>query len=94
MMNFDELDIKVLKENFDEETINEINSDNVTKIFRYLDENGVYYANDLFLMALNLFLLPYEEFVERFEKLKNKLGPDYIDRLGEDCSLIEIMYEN
>lgn len=32
-MKFDDLDIKVLKENFDDETINEIDIENVSNIF-------------------------------------------------------------
>lgn len=91
-MKLDELDIKILHENFDEEMISQIDSNNVSKIFVYLEDNGVYYAKDLFLSSLDLFLLDYEEFVKRFEKLKNKLGSNFVDRLGEDSSLIEYMY--
>ena len=37
---------------------------------------------------------PVEEFINRFEKLKTRLGTDFVDKLGEDSSLIEIMYDN
>lgn len=93
-MNFDEMDIKLLIENFDDDMIKEINMNNVVKIFKYLDNNGIYYAKDLFLVSLDLFLLPCDEFINRFECLKSKLGKNYIDKLGEDVSLIEIMYED
>lgn len=93
-MNVDENDIKVLKENFNEETIKEMNIDNVASINKYLLDNGVYYAKDLFLLYLDLFLLPKEEFTKRFEKLKVSLGKDFADKLGENLSLIEIMYED
>ena len=91
-MNLDEIDEKVLHENFDEETIAQIDANNISKIFSYLNENGVYYAKDLLLNSLDLFILPYEDFVNRFEKLKNALGVDFADKLGEDSSLIEYMY--
>lgn len=91
-MILDEIDMQVLRENFDEETINEIDYNNVSKILNYLDNNRVYYAKDLFLSSLDLFLLPYDEFVIRFDKLKNILGEDYVDILGEDSSQIELMY--
>lgn len=93
-MNLDEFDVKVLKENFDDETINQIGTQNVYKIFKYLKDNNVYYAKDLFISSLDLFLLPLDEFVEKFEKLKQRLGEEYVDKLGEDTSLIEIMYED
>ena len=58
-----------------------------------IEKNGIYYAKDLFLLSLDLFLLPYSEFVNKFEKLKQKLGNNYINKLSEDISLIEIMYD-
>ena len=57
------------------------------------EENGIYYAKDIFISQVDLFLLDYEIFVEKFEKLKERLGNNYIDLLGEDCFLIDIMYE-
>ena len=93
MIMFDEIDNRILKENFTEELIKRANYDNVSKIFKYLDENGVYYANDLFLNSLDLFLYPAEIFIKKFEHLKMVLGTQFVDKLGEDAALIEIMYE-
>ena len=93
-MNFDEFDIKILKENFDEEIISQLDIENTANILNYLNNNGVYYAKDLLLNLLDLFLLPSDEFIIKFEKLKTKLGPNYVDALGEDASLIESMYED
>lgn len=92
-MNTNELDIKILKENFDEELIEQIDVKNVNKILEYLEINGIYYAKDLLLNSLDLFLYPSDEFIKKFEYLKNKLGNNFADKLGEDSSLIEIMYE-
>lgn len=41
-MILDEIDMQVLRENFDEETINEIEYYNVNRILDYLNQNGVY----------------------------------------------------
>ena len=68
-MQLDSLDIKVLKENFSDEEIAKIDDLNISKIFRYLQENNVYYAKDLLLSSLDLFLLPVEDFINKFEKL-------------------------
>ena len=92
-MIIDDIDIKILKENFDEELINQIDSDNVDKIFNYLNNNGVYYAKDLFLSSLDLFLSPCDVFIKKFDHLKEVLGNEFVDKLGNDSSLIEIMYE-
>ncbi len=92
-MILDDIDIKILKENFDEELISQIDSDNIAKIFNYLNNNGVYYAKDLLLNSLDLFLNPSDVFIKKFEHLKEVLGNEFVDKLGEDSSLIEIMYE-
>ncbi len=67
-MQLDSLDIKVLRENFSDEEIAKMDALNISKIFRYLQENNVYYAKDLLLSSLDLFLLPVEEFINKFEK--------------------------
>lgn len=58
-MILDELDKKILKENFSREIIKQITYINISKIFAYLNKNGVYYCKDLFLSSLELFLLSY-----------------------------------
>ena len=93
-MQLDNIDIKVLKENFDEEILSQLDEQNISKIYNYLIDLGVYYAKDIFISQADLFLLNYDLFVEKFEKLKNKLGNNFIAMLGEDCSLIDSMYED
>ena len=92
MITFDELDIKILRENFEDELIKQINLNNVAKIFMYLNDNDIFYAKDLFLSSMDLFLLPCDEFKRRFDNLKTKLGVNYVEELGEDTSKIELMY--
>ncbi len=92
-LGLDYLHIKMLRENFVDDTINEIDVENVLHIFKYLNDNDVYYYIDLFITSLDLFLLPCNYFIGKFEKLKEKLGEEYVDLLGNDISLIEIMYE-
>ena len=87
-----ENDIKTLKENFDEDMIKELDMENVKIIIDYLLRNKVYYAKDLLLNSLDLFLLDSNIFIKKFENLKIKLGSNYVDKLGEDMSLIELMY--
>lgn len=92
-MILNDIDVKILKENYDEELISQIDSENVAKIFNYLKSNGIYYAKDLLLNSLDLFLNSSDIFIKKFEHLKDVLGSEFVDKLGEDSSLIEIMYE-
>ena len=92
-MIFDDIDIKILKENFDEDLIKQIDSKNINNIFEYLRDSNIYYYKDLFLNSLDLFLLPCDSFINKFERLKKELGSDYVNKLAEDASLIETMYK-
>ena len=60
-MNIDELDIKVLKENFGDDMIKNIDVNNVSKIYKYLEENNVYYAKDKLGCDASLIELMYED---------------------------------
>ena len=91
-MQLDEIDIKILRENFDDDIIKQLDYKNVGKIYNYLITNGIYYAKDIFISQVDLFLLDYDTFVHKFEKLKEKIGDKYIELLAEDTSLIDIMY--
>ena len=48
MINFDELDLKILRENYNNDLIDKIDYNNISNIFGYLINNGIYYAKDLF----------------------------------------------
>ena len=93
-MSFDEIDLKILLENFDEETISRLDYTNLQSIMVYLNKNGIYYAKDLLISSLGLFLLPADTFIKQFEKLKAKLGNNYVEKLACDEGLIETMYED
>ena len=94
MVYLDEIDIKILRENFDEEMIQQMDEENIDRILDYLEKNDIDYAKDLLISSLDLFLLPAENFIKQFEKLKKELGDDFAEKLGEDSSLIEIMYQD
>ena len=51
--------LKILLENFDEETIANIDYNNLKNIMLYLHKNGIYYLKDLLISSCDLFLLPY-----------------------------------
>ena len=65
-----------------------MNEGNVSRIVKYLERNGVFYVTDLLVAYYNVFLIPYEEFVNRFESVKEELGEDYLDKIEKDTSLI------
>ena len=73
----------------DSEIIKVIDVDNLFKIYKYLIDNGIYFARDLIVDYLDIFVLDYDCFVTRFEELKKKLGSNYIEVLENDISNLE-----
>lgn len=88
----DEIDIEDIHEMYDEYLISQLNEENVKKIYSYLIEQGIYYAKDIFIERLELFTIDSEEFIEKFEKIKQKIGNDYVDEIIEDSDLLDELY--
>ena len=86
---FNEDEIKNIINSFDSELVKKINVDNLSKIYKYLLNNGIYFAKDLVVDYLDMFINDYEDFRVRFEKLKNSLGSNYIEVLENDSTLWE-----
>ncbi len=88
MKLFDKEDIEQLNETYDEGFLNNIDFNNFTKIYQYLISNGIYFAKDLVLEYLNIFVIDYNEFKNIFEKMKNELGKNYIVKLEDDITIL------
>lgn len=87
LLNYlDEEEINQIQDTFNESLLTQIEEKNTRKIIHYLLENKVYYWKDIVIYYLEVFLLDYEEFIKKFETLKNKYG---ILEIGENLSLIE-----
>ena len=88
----DEIDLKNIEEMYDEYTVNQIDKDNVMEIYNYLIDQGIYYASDIFVERLELFIQNSEDFIRKFEELKIEIGMEYIEKIGEDTGLLDKMY--
>ena len=86
---FNEDEIKNITDTFDSELVKKINVDNLSKIYKYLLNNGIYFAKDLVVDYLDMFINDYEDFKTKFEELKNSLGSNYIEALENDSTLWE-----
>ena len=89
MKYFDRNDIINLKETFNSDVLNKIDANNLIRCYEYLIKERVYFAKDIILEYLDLFLIEYDEFKIKFKKLKDELGVNYIEKLEEDISIIE-----
>jgi len=91
MLKLNNNDVKILKENFDEDSIKKLDAENVNKIYNYLENEGIDFAKDIFLYYMNLFLYSFEKFTELFEKFKKNCSGNYIELLANDLTLLSEM---
>lgn len=66
-----------------------IDKDNYKKILDFLYLEVPEYTEDIVTNYLDLFLINYEEFKDKYNKLKDKYG---INFLKEDISILEQIY--
>ena len=88
----DETDIEDIKEMYDDYMIEQVDIENVNTIYDYLIKQGISYVKDIFISNMELFLLNSNEFIEKFERIKEEIGEDYANEIEEDFSLLEKMY--
>ena len=89
MNTLSEDEIRNIVDTFDSELVKKINVDNLSKIYKYLLNNGIYFVKDLVVDYLDMFINDYEDFKTKFEELKNSLGSNYIEVLENDSTLWE-----
>lgn len=75
--------------NFEPTVFNNLSKENYTKILNFLSLEIPDYIEDIVNNYLDLFLIEYNEFVIKYNKLKNKYGLNFVKL---DMSLLEQMY--
>ncbi len=82
-------DISEIALMYDENFLLSLDSENIERIVNYLIKQNVSCTKAILLYHLDLFLLDFEEFKEKFLKLKEKMGDDFILALNYRVDLIE-----
>lgn len=82
-----EEEINQIIETYEKKFLENLKEENILKIINYLLDNKVYYWKDIIIYYLDICAIDYQEFIEKFEKLKKTYG---IEEIGENLSLLEI----
>ncbi len=83
------IDINELYEKYESEILQNLNIDNLERIIDFLVEQNVDYIDELFSDYLDLFIINYDEFVARFNNLKQKYGENLVKLISEDLSILD-----
>ena len=74
---------------YENEFIKCLDKENIVKIVKFLQSEKVDYIDELLTNYLELFLIEYEEFKNKFIKLKNIYGNDLVEKIANDLTILE-----
>ena len=77
---------------FEDDVFKNINTDNMNKIIKFLSYNGCNYIDELLSDYLDLFLIEYEEFIDKYNKLNIKYNNNFLQESSIDMNILEEFY--
>ncbi len=80
--------LELVYDNYKEEYINGLDVNNFDKVYRFLQEKGFYFINDIILNYLELFELAIEDIEKSLQELERELGSNYIYEIGKNMTLL------
>ena len=88
---FDKDELKEVYEGYEESILKNLDEKNIQSIINYLEKNTTI-TKDILLYYLDLFTIDVNEFIRKFEKLKQLLGENYEILLENKIDYLERMY--
>ena len=88
---FDKDELKEVYEGYEESILKNLDEKNIQSIINYLEKNTTI-TKDILLYYLDLFTIDVNEFIRKFEKLKQLLGENHEILLENKIDYLERMY--
>ena len=89
----DEDTLNNIIETCDNELLLKLDTNNIVSIINYLKRNNIDYIEDILSLYTDLFILDVNDFINRFEILKNRYGKNFCDNLAYKLDILESMWE-
>ena len=77
---------------YSDSVIKNINKDNMNKIIKLLEYYNCDYIEDIIEDYLDLFIIDYDIFKDKLDKLNNKYNNMFLDLASSDMNLLEEFY--
>ena len=81
--------ISEMLEKYSFSTINNLDNENTNKIVDFLLKQKCNYIEDILEDYLDLFTIPYDTFVEKFQRLNYKYNSEYLRLASSNMNLFE-----
>ena len=87
------INIEELKDKFEPEVFQNLDKENVYKIFGFLNKECCDFIDELIENYLDLFNFEYEDFLIKYNLLNDKYNGEFLSLASEDMNLLEEFYE-
>ena len=81
--------MKLLKENYSDKYLESINEEHFNEVYEIFELFGIDSLDDIVVRYLEIFEYDTREVIERLIKLKNELGIDYVEKIGDNLNLVK-----
>lgn len=78
--------------NYEEDYLFSLDEKKFTTNYYIFNKYNFYFINDIILKYLELFTLDYQELIEGIERLKKKLGDNFVYKIGKNMTLLDEIY--
>ena len=75
--------------NYEESYLNTLDETNFKKIYELFKSYDFYFINDIILNYLEIFEIDYEGIKEKINLLKEKLGDNFVYKIGNDMTYLD-----
>lgn len=87
-------EIDIILDKYSNTTLNHLDIENINKIIDFLYHKKCNYIDDLIDDYLDLFTIPYEIFIDKYNKLNKKYNNEYLYLASSDMNLLEEFYND
>lgn len=81
--------LSMLYDNYEEEYINSLDEEKFIKIYNLFKEYDFYFIEDIIIYHLELFEYNVDDVRNNILKLKEKLDPGFVYKIGNDLNYLE-----
>lgn len=79
-------------EKYSIDIITSIDKQNMIDIIRFLQKENCDFIEDLIEDYLDIFTIPYQEFLSKYQRLNEKYNNNYLKLASEDMNLLEELF--
>ena len=80
-------------EKYNENILNQLNKENMTKIILFLEKNNCEFIEDIINDYLDLLAINYNDFITKYNILNKKYNGLFLEKASENMNLLEEFYQ-